>query len=107
MRSQKWLTGECYLVIKFCNQGLLPFISPFTHYGSCRMVSLTYSDTLPVISNHIKVVIDPIQSTLAWFAILDVLLIDRILLLYTSVGAKHHRASLSKLWHVTWVGNNT
>jgi len=26
---------------------------------------------------------------------------------YTSVDAKHHGASLSKQWNVTWVGNNS
>ena len=27
--------------------------------------------------------------------------------IYTSVDAKHHGASLSKWWDVTWVGNNS
>ena len=27
--------------------------------------------------------------------------------LFTSVDAKHHGASLSELWNVTWVGNNS
>jgi len=26
---------------------------------------------------------------------------------YTSVDSKHHGASLSERWNVTWVGNNT
>ena len=26
---------------------------------------------------------------------------------YTSVDAKHHGASLSERWNVTWVGNNS
>ena len=28
-------------------------------------------------------------------------------LIFTSVDAKHHGASLSKQWNVTWVGNNS
>ena len=27
--------------------------------------------------------------------------------IYTSVDAKHHGASLSEWWNVTWVGNNS
>ena len=27
--------------------------------------------------------------------------------IYTSVDAKHHGASLSERWNVTWVGNNS
>ena len=29
------------------------------------------------------------------------------LLVMTSVDAKHHGASLSEWWNVTWVGNNS
>ena len=84
-------------------------------YTACAHCQYIKALTVRVVWNNMQIIYGTtdIQSLLpqAWgslrLALITYFVNFCLVLIVTSVDAKHHGASLSERWNVTWVGNNT